>query len=60
MNPSSVLLPVAGRTAIATKFFEKVGYPSKEESVIPAAIETLLAVAPKYGIEIHLPPRSGA
>lgn len=39
------------------KFFEEVGHASKEESVRPAAIEKLLAVAPKYGIEIHLPPQ---
>lgn len=39
------------------KFFEEIGYASKEESVTPAAIEKLLAVAPKYGIEIHLPPQ---
>jgi quercetin dioxygenase-like cupin family protein len=33
------------------KFFEEVGYASREESVTPAAIEKLVAVAPKYGLE---------
>jgi quercetin dioxygenase-like cupin family protein len=39
------------------KFFEEVGQPDREESVTPAAIEKLAAVAPKYGLEIHLPPQ---
>ena len=37
------------------RYFTEVGHASKEESVTPAAIETLLAVAPKYGLEVHLP-----
>jgi quercetin dioxygenase-like cupin family protein len=39
------------------KFFKEVGYPSREESVTPTAIEKLLTVAPKYGLEIRLPPQ---
>lgn len=38
------------------KYFEEIGHRSKEESVTAAAIEKLVAVAPKYGLEIHLPP----
>jgi len=43
------------------KFFEEVGHPLKDKSagpapVTPADIEKLVAVAPKYGIEIKLPP----
>lgn len=38
------------------KFFEEVGYATKEESITPAAIEKLVAAASKYGLEIHLPP----
>jgi quercetin dioxygenase-like cupin family protein len=37
------------------KLFEEVGYASREESVTPAAAEKLLAVAPKYGLEIQVP-----
>jgi quercetin dioxygenase-like cupin family protein len=37
------------------QYFAEVGYPSKEESVSPDAIEKLLAVAPKYGLEIQVP-----
>ena len=39
------------------KYFEEVGHASKEESVTPAAIEKLLAIAPKYGLEIQVPPQ---
>jgi len=37
------------------RYFAEVGHASKEESVTPAALEKLLAVAPKYGLEVHLP-----
>lgn len=39
------------------KFFAEVGHESKEESLTPAAIEKLLAVAPRYGLEIQPPTR---
>jgi gentisate 1,2-dioxygenase len=44
------------------KFFEEVGQEATDQSsgpppVSPADIEKLLAVAPKYGLEIHLPPQ---
>jgi hypothetical protein len=38
------------------RYFAEVGHATKEESVTPAAIEKLLLVAPKYGLEVHLPP----
>jgi mannose-6-phosphate isomerase-like protein (cupin superfamily) len=43
------------------KFFAEVGQPATDPTampppVTPADIEKLLAVAPKYGLEIHLPP----
>jgi hypothetical protein len=38
------------------RYFVEVGTATKEESVTPAAIEKLLAVAPKYGLEVHPPP----
>ena len=39
------------------RYFAEVGHATQEESVTPAAIEKLLAVAPKYGLEVHLPPQ---
>lgn len=39
------------------RYFAEVGHAGKEESVTPTAIEKLLAVAPKYGLEVQLPPQ---
>lgn len=36
-------------------FLAEAGYPSKEESVSQVAVEKLLDVAPKYGLEIQVP-----
>jgi len=42
------------------KFFEEVGKPGADPSSAPPfgedEVERLLAVAPKYGVEIPLPP----
>jgi quercetin dioxygenase-like cupin family protein len=57
-NPARLLVQVS--PAGLEKFFDEVGHPLKDRSapaipVTPAEIEKILAVAPKYGIEIKLP-----
>lgn len=37
------------------QYFAEVGHERREDSVTPAAIEQLLAAAPKYGLEIPAP-----
>ena len=52
-TPAKVLILV--NPSGLEKYFEEVGHANREESVTPAAIEKLLAVAPKYGLEIQVP-----
>jgi quercetin dioxygenase-like cupin family protein len=36
-------------------YFAEIGHKSQEESITPAAIQRLVATAPKYGLEIRAP-----
>jgi hypothetical protein len=45
----------AGNPSGLELFFTEIDYPSKEELVGQVAIEELLAVAPKDGLEIQMP-----
>jgi quercetin dioxygenase-like cupin family protein len=55
-GPTTATMLILVNPSGLDKFFEEVGYDRAEDSVAPAAIEKLVAVAPKYGLEIHLPP----
>jgi quercetin dioxygenase-like cupin family protein len=39
------------------RYFAEVGHATKEESETPEAIESLVTVAPKYGLEVRPPTR---
>lgn len=54
-GPTTARMLITVHPSGLERFFAEVGYPSQEESVSPAAIAKLLAVAPKYGLEIQVP-----
>jgi mannose-6-phosphate isomerase-like protein (cupin superfamily) len=54
-GPTPVKMLILVNPSGLERYFSEIGHATKEESVTPAAIEKLLAVAPKYGLEIKLP-----
>jgi quercetin dioxygenase-like cupin family protein len=54
-GPTTAKMLITVHPSGLEQFFAEVSCPSQEESVSPAAIAKLLAVAPKYGLEIQVP-----